>query len=108
VPDSVALACVYLFSLGLHLVSMDHGLEEHFKGRERFTAAVLVLTIVAAAATSRVYHGAEVEVDVATALLAGFMMYQVFREELPEPGTARLRWFVAGAAFMLISTMLVD
>ncbi len=106
IPDSLVLALVFLGSLSLHIVSMDHGLQEQFEGHHRRSRVVLMLAVVGGAAASLRFEGHELEVDIATALLAGFIMWQVFRDELPKAGRGRFGWLLAGASFMLACELL--
>jgi len=96
-PDTIGLTVVFTVSLGLHLLGGDIGsLEtfgEAFRTRGRYVLAGAAL-VGHAMAVVREPH--EVATDIVTAVLAGFFLFNVFQEELPDIPKARLGAFVAG------------
>jgi hypothetical protein len=92
-------AVLFTVAMGLHFVLSDRGLEEHY-GRlfdrwppRLMLAGALVLGWVLALffAPTR-----SVTVSVLTALLAGGILLNVFKEEIPSARRSSLRWFTVG------------
>lgn len=97
-PTSPLLGALYLGGLSMHLIAMDNGLEEHFGRRFlRSGRALLLASVWIGAVLATVTELHEAVVDVSTAMLAGFLMFNVFRDELPSSEAARYPWFVFGA-----------
>jgi hypothetical protein len=90
---------LFVFALGLHFVVNDYGLRQHHRelylrrGRWIISAAVFLgwligaLAAIPAAATA-----------VVVGFLAGGILLNTFKEELPEERESRFWWFVLGAA----------
>lgn len=89
---------LFTVAMGLHFLVNDHGLHEHFKdhyddvGRWLLSAAILAGWAI----------GLVVEVDTALrhvlfALLAGSLVLNVIKEELPSQNDSRFPPFLAGA-----------
>ena len=102
----VVFALLFAAAMALHFVLTDRGLEEHypkrFDDRGRYVLAAGLglgwLLGWAFAPTSTVV------VSVLTALLAGSILLNVFKEELPSAGRSSFAWFLAGVT--LYATLL--
>jgi hypothetical protein len=87
--------------MGLHFILSDRGLEENYgalfdrwKPRLFLTGALLagwVLSVLFAPTRS-------ITVGVLTAFLAGSVMLNVFKEEIPSARRSSLPWFLTGLA----------
>jgi hypothetical protein len=96
----VAFAVLFTVAMALHFVLSDRGLEEHYGRRfdrwlpRLMLAAALLLgwLLAVLAAPTR-----SVTVAVLTALLAGSVLLNVFKEELPDARRSSFPWFLAGA-----------
>ncbi|MBT8365500.1 MAG: hypothetical protein KJP23_12410 [Deltaproteobacteria bacterium] len=96
-PATPALTIVFAISLGLHLLSNDIGLQEKYGSRHvRSGRYILIVAVICGYALGIVRRPHELVIDSLTAILAGFMLYNVFRKELPEIRHARYRPFIAG------------
>jgi hypothetical protein len=102
-PLTPATAVTYTLALGLHLISVDLALVESFgpkaHGGGRF---VLAGAILVGWTLSLVTDAPEVTLDVLTALMAGFIIFTVFGEEIPKRGGRRLLWFVVGTGIYFL------
>lgn len=94
----VAFALLFTVAMGLHFVLTDRGLEERYprqfsiRGRLTLAAALLagwVLSAVFAPSSALV-------VALLTALLAGSILLNVFKEEIPSGRRSSFSWFVIG------------
>lgn len=96
----LAFAVLFAVAMALHFVLTDRGLQEHY-GR-RFTRTgrfVLAGALVAGWALSAAFAPTStVVVTLLTALLAGSVLLNVFKEELPSAARSRFAWFLAGTA----------
>lgn len=96
-PATSALTVVFAVSLGLHLLSSDTGLQEKYKSRYIGSGRyLLIVAVICGYAQSLLRRPHELVIDSLTAILAGFMLYNVFRTELPELRHARYRPLLAG------------
>jgi zinc transporter ZupT len=95
----VAYAVMFTVAMGLHFVLTDRGLEEHYGPLFRRRSAPLVLAgallvgwglAVVAAPTS------SLTVSLLVAFLAGSVLLNVFKEEIPSARRSSLPWFLAG------------
>ena len=89
----------YAVAMGLHFVVNDHGLRQQHRARYDHVGRWLL----AAAVFAGWWIGLRVEVSelavaLLTALLAGGVVLNVLKEELPEEGESRFAAFIAGAA----------
>lgn len=101
-PGTWSLAAVYFIALALHVVSLDHGLHEQFgDARATSSAVFLVASVIAGGVLSSLLEPPERVVDLMTALVAGFVLFNVFKEELPEGREAHFGWFGSGVLFFL-------
>jgi zinc transporter ZupT len=108
VPATPFLTLGFAVMIGLHLLMTDFGLMELFddafrkKGRYILVGAVLLGWVLTFAGEPEGHW-----VDTLSALLAGSMMYKVFRNELPEFRQAHYGAFVVGLVlFFVLHTVL--
>jgi hypothetical protein len=96
----VWFAVLFTVAMALHFVLSDRGLEEHYgsrfdRRRPRLVLAGALLAgwlLAALAAPTRA-----VTVAVLTAFLAGGVLLNVFKEEVPEHRRSSFAWFLTGA-----------
>jgi hypothetical protein len=107
---SIAFAVLFTIAMGLHFVVSDRGLEEHYQARfdrwppRLLLAAALVVGWVLAtlfAPTSTLV------VSVLTAFLAGSIMLNVFKQEIPPTRSSHFGWFTLGLALYALLLGLV-
>ena len=98
VGENLAFALVGSLALGLHMIYKDFVLRSNHhssfeqKGQYLLVLAPLVGWLTRVFATpSEMFH------DMVMAVLAGFLIQSVFREEIPGYHRIRLSWFVGGA-----------
>ena len=98
VGTGLLFAMLFTVAMGLHFVLTDRGLEEHYPrrftagGRLLLAGALLLgwgLSALAAPVSTLL-------VVVLTALLAGSVLLNVFKEELPSDRDASFGWFLTG------------
>jgi hypothetical protein len=95
----VIFALLFSLAMGLHFVLTDRGLEEHYRGQfGRGARATLAAGLVAGWAAAALFAPTSaVLVALLTAFLAGSILLNVFKEELPSAaGGASFMWFTAG------------
>ena len=94
----VAFAVLFVIAMGLHFVLTDRSLEEHYPRRfPRSGRASLALALLAGWVLSAISAPTStVVVALLTALLAGSILLNVFKEELPSTGRSSYRWFLTG------------
>ena len=94
---------LFFVAMALHFVVNDHGLREHHKdaylrkGRWVLAAAVVLGWVV-----GLLTKIPEVAIAVLTAFLAGGVIMNVLKEELPEERESRFWAFALGAAFYTV------
>lgn len=97
-PLSPLTAVAYALALGLHVTMVDLTLIDAFgPGRHRVGRYVLAAATMLGWLLSLLTNPPEVALDVLTALMAGFIIFTVFGEELPKRRGVRLAWFTMGA-----------
>ena len=98
VRTGLLFAALFTVAMGLHFVLTDRGLAEHYprrfaaNGRVLLAGALLLgwgLSALAAPVSTLL-------VVVLTALLAGSVLLNVFKEELPSERDSSYGWFLAG------------
>ena len=99
--QSIPFAVLFTIAMGLHFVLSDRGLEEHYGERfdrwpPRLALAAALLVGWALAATVAPTSGAVV--SALTAFLAGSILLNVFKEELPSARRSHFGWFTVGLA----------
>jgi hypothetical protein len=97
-PESAILSGMFAVTLGLHLMAGDVGMMKRFgknyRSWSRYTlAGALILGLV----LSIVLDPGDLAIDVLTASLAGFIIFNVFHEEISPTRETRFRWFLLGA-----------
>ena len=98
---SVPFAILFTVAMGLHFVLTDRGLEEHYGGRfDRWPPRVmLALALILGWLLAALFVPTSgVFVSLLTALLAGGILLNVFKEEIPSTRRSHFGWFVAGLA----------
>ena len=107
-PETAALTAVFAATMGLHLLTADFGylesLGEDFARRGRW---ILVGAVGVGFLLSLVRDPHEEVTDIVTALLAGFIVFNVFRKELPDFAEARLLPFLGGMGSFLVAHLLL-
>ena len=95
---------LYLLAMSLHLIGGDHSLsEEHNHEFKSWGRYLLVAAVIAALVIDIFTDPAnELVSDVLTAILAGSLMFNIFKEELPTPENSSFLWFGTGVAFYLV------
>jgi len=102
------LTVVYALAIGLHLTTIDVGLQEKYGARfASHGRYYLVAAVLAGYALAWLRRPEEAAIDIITATLAGAMMLNVFRAELPELKDARFRYFLVGAALFTVLHVLL-
>jgi hypothetical protein len=94
----VAFALLFTVAMGLHFVLTDRGLEERYprrftaRGRGLLAGALLFGWLLSAVLAP----SSPLLVALLTALLAGSILLNVFKEEIPSDRRSSFRWFVTG------------
>lgn len=98
IEESGLHAIPILIALGLHLLHKDYSLGiQHGREFDSWGRYVLALAPLAGwLADTLVETPSEAVSDVLIALLAGSVLYNVFKEELPDHPRSSVRWFIAG------------
>lgn len=100
-------ALISTAALGLHMLYKDYVLGVHEPGEfdvwARFALAAAPLTGWLAAV---LIPPSEATGDILIAFLAGYLLQNVFRNEIPEYRESRLGWFVMGALFYSVPVMI--
>ncbi len=87
------------FAMTLHFLVNDHGLREHHKGAyDRVGRWVLAGAVLVGWALGLVAEVSEIALAVLIAVLAGGIILNVLKEELPEERESRVWAFALGAA----------
>ena len=98
---SAAFAVLFTVAMGLHFVLSDRGLEEHYGSRfDRWPPRLLLAgaLLVGWALAALFAPTSSVLVSLLTAFLAGSILLNVFKEEIPSARRSHFGWFVAGVA----------
>ena len=98
---SVAFALLFTLAMGLHFVLSDRGLEEHYGDRfDRWTPRLLLAAalLVGWGLAALVAPTSGVLVSLLTAFLAGSILLNVFKEEIPSTRRSHFGWFAVGLA----------
>lgn len=94
-------------AIGVHLVYKDYVLRD--QAGDQFGAtgrALLTMAPLIGWVAHRIVDPSEAVLDIAMAALAGILMQSVFRDEVPRPDRASLRWLLGGVAtFWLLSVL---
>jgi len=101
-PITAVTSIAYTLALGLHMLSLDIGLiSEYGQQKHRVARVILSTALLGGWLLSFLTDFPKIFLDSITALMAGFIVYNVFGEELPNRKSARLCWFVFGAILYL-------
>ncbi|MDP9460818.1 MAG: hypothetical protein M3Q22_11420 [Actinomycetota bacterium] len=109
VRTGLLFAVLFTVAMGLHFVLTDRGLQEHYprrfaaNGRVLLAGALLLgwgLSALAAPVSTLL-------VVLLTALLAGSVLLNVFKQELPSDRDSSFGWFLAGLVFYAILLALI-
>lgn len=96
---SAVFALLFTVAMGLHFVLSDRGLEEHYGSRFDRSSPRLVLAgavLGGWAVAAAVAPTSGVVVSLLTAFLAGSILLNVFKEEIPSARRSHFGWFVTG------------
>ena len=107
---SVPFAVLFTIAMGLHFVLSDRGLEEHYGDRfDRLPPRLLLaVALVGGWALAALFAPtSSVFVSLLTAFLAGSILLNVFKEEIPSTRSSHFGWFVAGLASYAVLLALV-
>lgn len=97
-PGSGGLA-TFAAAMAMHFLVNDHGLRHHYKGRyDRYGRWILSCMVVAGWGLGAVTRIGEAAIAVFFALLAGGVIFNALKEELPEDRRSRFGVFALGAA----------
>lgn len=98
VAEQLFFTIIGSLAIGLHLVYKDYVLREHhsedYQSKGRY---ILALAPILGWLTHEMLEPNEYVSDLFIAVLAGFLMQNVFREELPKHTDVRIGWLVTGA-----------
>ncbi len=102
--ENTLFALVYVIAIGLHLLSSDHHLSEKypklFHQQGRF---ILIVAVTSGLVTDIFFTAADRTVSgILTALLSGFLIFNIFKEELPEHQSTKFRWFLGGVIVYIL------
>ena len=98
---SMWFAILFTVAMGMHFVLTDRGLEEHYGERfDRLTPRLLLAgaLLVGWGLAALFAPTSSVFVSLLTAFLAGSILLNVFKEEIPSARTSHFGWFVTGLA----------
>jgi uncharacterized membrane protein YeaQ/YmgE (transglycosylase-associated protein family) len=103
VSESLMVAILAGLAIGLHVTYKGFVLHGHdVREYERRGRYVLILAPLLGWLAHIIVQPSEAVFDVFIAVLAGYLMQNVFREELPSHDFARFRWMIAGALILLV------
>lgn len=108
--SSAAFAVLFTVAIGLHFVLVDRGLEAHYGRRfdRRPPRLVLAAAVLAGWVLAvLVPPTSGVVVSMLTAFLAGGILLNVFREEIPSARRSHFGWFAGGSALYAVLLTLV-
>ena len=98
---------LFAFAMGVHFVVNDFGLREHHKrAYERIGRWVLAAGIMVGWVVGLFYEVSEAAIAVLFAFLAGGVIMNVLKEELPEERESRFWAFALGAALYSVVLLL--
>ena len=97
-PENTLLSGMFAITLGLHLMASDVGMMKRF-GKQYNKAALVLLagSLVLGLVLGMSLKPGPLLIDVLTASLAGFIIFNVFHEEISATRDTRMRWFLLGA-----------
>lgn len=109
----VGVAVLFVVAMALHFVLSDRALAEHYGDRfRRFGGPVLVASLVGGFMLAWAFAPTRAWVfSLALAALGGFVLYNVFSDELPDARRVRYPTFAASAgvyAFLLMAVVAAE
>ena len=107
---SIPFAVLFTVAIGLHFVLSDRGLEEHYGDRfDRWPPRLLLAAaLLAGWALAAVFAPtSSVVISLLTAFLAGGILLNVFKEEIPSTRRSHFGWFLVGASTYAVLLVLV-
>jgi len=107
---SAPFAALFTGAMALHFVLTDRGLQEHYGDMfDRWTPRLLLAAALVVGWGLAVLFAptSSVVVSVLTAFLAGSILLNVFKEEIPSNRTSHFGWFTAGLAAYALLLVLV-
>ena len=99
------LVYLYIMVMGLHLLSRNYGLYKKYGNHFKILGSSILAAslFIGLAMNTYIEPGFdEVLSDIMTAFLTGFILLNVFAEELPEAKTTTFIWFLAGISSYII------
>ena len=101
---SLLFIFLYIFAMSLHLISADRSLSEDYSHEFKSWGRYVLVASVIAGLTIDIFTepANELVSDVLTAILAGSLMFNIFKDELPNPENSSFRWFCGGVGLYLI------
>lgn len=107
IAENFVVALLGGAAIGLHLVYKDYVLREHHADDYEFAGRyVLALAPLAGWLARTLTTPSEAVFDMSIALLSGFLLQNVFRNELPGYKRFRYSWFVMGVAMYALLMLL--
>ncbi len=105
--DELFLAVFVSLSIGLHIVFKSYMMHVHHRAEFETRGRYVLATAPLIGWISHVMiQPSEAVFDVSIAILAGFLMQGVFREELPSYNQTRFRWLLLGAVIFLVIVLI--
>ena len=98
---SAPFAVLFTVAIGLHFVLSDRGLEEHYGSQfDRWPPRILLAAALLAGwgLAALIAPTSGVVVSMLTAFLAGSILLNVFKEEIPSTRRSHFGWFATGLA----------
>ena len=93
---------LFFVAMALHFVVNDHGLREHHKDAYLRKGRWVLAAAIVLGCVRLLTEIPEVAIAVLTAFLAGGVIMNVLKEELPEERESRFWAFALGAAFYTV------
>ncbi|UJH92331.1 hypothetical protein LZ575_07320 [Antarcticibacterium sp. 1MA-6-2] len=94
---SMAGIMIYAIAMAFHFIVTDHSMEDHFRDNYKKSGRwILVLSLFLGWVTSLLFHIPEGYVGIIFAFLAGGIIMNVLKEELPKERESNLLAFCAG------------
>ncbi|WP_311316002.1 hypothetical protein [Cytobacillus oceanisediminis] len=98
----------YFLALGIHFITNDRSLRrEHLKLYDKYGRVSLTLAILIGWGTGTLYKVDELVISFIVAFLAGGIVLNVLKEELPEEKQSRFSAFVLGLTGYTLLLMLI-
>ena len=99
---------LYFFAMALHFVVNDHGLWQNYKtDYDRYGRWVLALAVIVGWGIGVVTELQELAIAVLLAFVAGGIILNILKEELPEEQESRFWFFILGAGVYATLLLLV-